>query len=520
MISHSQTLINALKKPTLYTHPVSKLEIIETHISWVILTGPYAYKIKKPLALGFLDFSTLSSRKHYCELELTLNQRLAPDYYLDVVPITGSYINPQFYGVGEVIEYALKMVQFPQKNELDRALDAGSLNQHAMNLIAEKIADFHKNISIANSHQSYGDLTHIHQPVLNCYSEIFKQIDSHEDRHKVKQLQDWSCNEFKRLKTVFISRKKDGFIRECHGDLHLRNIAIVGEDVIAFDCIEFNEELRWNDLMSEIAFLVMDLDNHQQTGLASAFLNRYLEITGDYLGLKVFRYYLVYRAMVRAMVCSIRLSQKDLTDEKRAEEYGEYSKYIALAETYTKPHQAKLFITHGLSGSGKTTLTNVFLQAFPVIRIRSDIERKRLNKIGETERKKQGIAEGAYNQSSTEKTYQILYQLAEQMLDAEFSVIVDATFLKINQRKKFAKLANLKHLDFTIVHCHASLDVMENRVIQRNKKNLDASDADYTVLQSQISQDEAFVEEEKKYVVSISTEENINESLRCKLGWA
>ncbi len=515
----AQQLLSALLNPRLYNHTVSKIELVETHISWVILTGPYAYKIKKPVDLGFLNFSTLANRKYYCELELHLNKRLAPDYYLEVIPITGSYPHPLLKGSGEVIEYALKMVQFPQEAELDRELASGKLNETAMDLVAEKIADFHQKISIANQTQKFGDLAHVHQPVLNCYSDILKRINERDIVKRVNALSHWSCREFENLKEIFLSRKENGFIRECHGDLHLRNIAIVGNEVIAFDCIEFNEDLRWNDVISEIAFLVMDLDDHQKPELASRFLNRYLELTGDYLGLKVFRYYLVYRAVVRAMVSCIRFSQEDVDESESASEYMEFVKYIDLAQRYIDIQEPKLFITHGLSGSGKTTVSQVLLQAYPAIRIRSDIERKRMWGIKERQRDKQDYQQGIYSATSSGQTYQMLLKLAEQILQAGFSVIVDATFLKLQQRDMFRKLAESVNVDYTILHCYAPLSLMQKRIVQRNKDDHDASDADLTVLEYQREQVENFTEEENKFVVDINTEVKLTDiELIKKLG--
>ncbi|HFE36965.1 MAG TPA: aminoglycoside phosphotransferase, partial [Gammaproteobacteria bacterium] len=307
------TMLLALQDPQTYAHKTEKIELIETHISWVILTGMYAYKIKKPVNMGFLDFSTLAKRKHYCELELVLNKRLAADYYLEVVPVTGSYQQPTLGGGEEVIEYALKMRQFPKDAELDIKLASGVLDKSMMELLAEKIAAFHQQINVADDASSFGDLLHVHQPVLNSYAEIVKHVKDEAVIACLNSLKNWSCNEYERLKEIFLSRKNDGFVRECHGDLHLRNIAIVGDEVIAFDCIEFNEDLRWNDVISEIAFVCMDLDDHHCPELASRFLNHYLALTGDYAGLKVFNYYLVYRATVRAMVSCIRLKQEILT---------------------------------------------------------------------------------------------------------------------------------------------------------------------------------------------------------------
>lgn len=514
MIEDQQILIKSLTNPECYNHPTHDIEIIETHISWVILTGPYAYKIKKSVDLGFLNFSSLSSREHYCSVELKLNRRLAPDYYLAVVPITQKYKVLEFDGKGEAIEYALKMVQFPQENQLDRELESGNLNDYSMTLIAEKIYDFHRTINVANNTEKYGELPHIHQPVLDCYDELIKQLNTKEDIRRVILLRDWSCREFERLKEIFVSRKEKGFVRECHGDLHLRNIAIVKQEVIVFDCIEFNENLRWIDLMSEVAFLVMDLDDHQRPDLAFIFLNRYLELTGDYSGLKVFRYYLVYRSIVRAMVSCIRMSQNSSVSE-RSIEYSEFVKYLVLAEGYIKTPLPKLFITQGLSGSGKTTVSNILMQEFSAIRIRSDIERKRFYDLSETYRGNRNVAQGIYNDEATEQVYQILYKLVVPLLDAGYSVIVDATFLKSRYRTLFFKLAESKGLEFRVFHCYAPIEVLHGRLAQRSQLNTDASDADSDVLDSQAGQSEAFTEEEKKHLVNISTEVKIDvDSLR------
>jgi len=506
-MSGQELLINALKNPDCYDHSISKLQVIETHISWVILTGEYAYKIKKSIDLGFLNFSTLEKRKHFCQLELQLNSRLAPNYYLDVIPITGSYENPNVNGEGSAIEYALKMVEFPQHAELDRELEADNLDTNKMNRIAEKIAEFHKKIHIADEKDSFGDFAKIHQSVLNTYNSIFEQIDDEKIVHRVESLLEWSSSENERLKPVLIQRKLHGYIRECHGDLHLRNIAIVNDEVVAFDCIEFNEDLRWNDVISEIAFLVMDLDDHNRSDLANCFLNRYLELTGDYSGLMVLRYYLVYRAVVRAMVASIRLHQEKQLLSTSSANYVEFSNYLSLAERYTKPHSPVLLITFGFSGSGKTTVTQSLLEKFPFIRVRSDIERKRLHNIEEKQREERGVERGIYSTTASELTYQHLFELAGELLQANYAIIVDATFLSVEYRFQFQQLAEKLNAKFGIVHCQASRETMERRVERRSRKNNDASDADLSVLTYQIENDEGFSPDENKFRYMVNTED-------------
>lgn len=498
-------LIEALKKPKNYPHSITRITLIETHISWVFLTGEYVYKIKKPINLGFLDFSSLEKRHQYCDLELALNKRLAPNYYLQVIPITGSYSQPVLNGKDCPIEYAVKMRQFPQQAQLDRMLAENKLNFHHMDLLAKKISEFHQQIQVANQNHSYGELTHIHTPVLNCFSDILNHLHNVKDIKRVNELKNWSEKKFLNLRNVFLQRKNQGFIRECHGDLHLRNIAITDEEVIAFDGIEFSEDIRWNDVMSEIAFLIMDLQDHGQTALASHFLNGYLESTGDYSGLLVMRYYLLYRAVVRAMISCIRLEQKNLSADDIKTEKENFQGYINLAENYTKQTKPKFFITHGLSGSGKSTTSEKVMQDFSAIRIRSDVERKRLCGINETTREGKGVQQGIYTQSTSEKTYLYLAGLAEMLLTAGFSVIVDAAFLRFEQRTIFFELAKKNKVNLTILTCDVELKTIRKRITKRSAEDTDVSDAGLDVLEYQINHLDPLTEQELHSTIKVSS---------------
>ncbi len=498
-----EQLIDAFKKPEIYPHPVTEVTLIETHISWVFLTGKFVYKIKKPVNLGFLDFSTLEKRHKYCDLELRLNKRLAPDYYLDVVSIAGRYSKPEINGKGDPIEYAVKMRQFHQQAQLDRVLAENKLSFHHMDLLAKKISEFHQYIQVANENQPFGELIHIHSPVLNCFSDILSRLNNETDIKRMNRIKNWSEKEFQRLKDHFTFRKKEGFIRECHGDLHLRNIAIKNEEVIAFDGIEFSEDLRWNDVMSEIAFLIMDLQDHEQTALASRFLNRYLEITGDYTGLRVLQYYLLYRAIVRAMVSCIRLEQKDLSEDDVKIEKNNFEKYLNLAENYIKQTTPRLFITYGLSGSGKSTVSQALMQKFPAIRIRSDIERKRLCSLSETTRNTKGVQQGIYNKSTSEQTYEHLMTLSKKILEAGFSVIVDAAFLHRKQRRIFFALAKQSKIKLTILSCDLDLETIKQRIIKRNAENRDVSDAGLDVLEYQLNHSDSLTAQELNSTISV-----------------
>ena len=243
---------------SIYDHRVDQLELIETHISWVVLTGPYAYKIKKPVDLGFLDFSTLEKRHHYALEEVRLNQRLAGSLYIGVVPITGSRQHPRLDGDGTVIDYAVKMEQFPQEAQLDRMLDSGVLEQTHLDAFVDVVAQFHTGTLVADPNSRYGMPDAVYAPVAENFRHIRECASVAASLPRLADLECWSKETRQNLSGLFEERKRQGFIRECHGDLHLRNLAWIEGKPVAFDCIEFSDDLRWIDVLSDVSFLVMD----------------------------------------------------------------------------------------------------------------------------------------------------------------------------------------------------------------------------------------------------------------------
>ena len=303
-------LIRSLDNPACYDHAVGAVSRIETHISHVLLTGAFAYKLKKPLNLGFLDFSTLDKRRHACEEEIRLNRRLAPDIYLGVVPITGTPGHPRINGAGEAFEYAVKMRQFPPDATLDRVDAQGQLSARHIEAIAVTIARFHQaDCARAGAESGWGAPQQVCQPMVQNFLHIRPMLTDPADLQTLDSLQRWCEAEHARLSPILATRKRDGFIRECHGDLHLGNLAWVDDQLLVFDCLEFNPDLRWIDIQSEVAFCYMDLMQRGHTGFAWLFLNRWLETTGDYAGLALLRYYAVYRALVRVKVAVLRAGQ-------------------------------------------------------------------------------------------------------------------------------------------------------------------------------------------------------------------
>lgn len=502
--SQQAVLLDTLEQPEFYPHPATTIERLETHISTVLLAGDYAYKFKKPVALDFLDFSTLALRQHYCEEELRLNQRLAPELYLAVVTITGSPQQPVFDGPGTPIDYAVKMRRFEQTDLLDHRLAQGHLQTAQIDAIADTIAAFHQALPAATTASAYGEPPAI-LATMQANFETLLPSQSEPDRHtQLVALQTWTEAEYSRLQPVLQERQATGLIRECHGDMHLANMAWIDAHVTIFDCIDFDPALRWIDVMSELAFVSMDLADRGTPAWAQRLVNRYVEQTGDYHGLQVLRFYQVYRALVRAKIATIRLQQTAATSAEHDALAAEYQSYVDLAETYTRPGPTALIITHGVSGSGKTTLTQSLLEQLGAIRLRADRERKRLAGLAANNRSGDGLNEGLYAPGMTANTYAHLAEQTAMLLQAGWPVIVDASFLDAAQRRRFQQLAKDHHVPFLILAFNAPAEQLRQRIQQRQAIDQDASDADLTVLAQQLNQFQALAVDEPALTVDTS----------------
>lgn len=481
----------SLLDPSCYAHPVSAIECIETHISWIFLTGEFVYKLKKPLNLGFLDFSTPEKRHYYCMEELRLNRRFSPDLYLEVLPLLGSEEHPRFHGGGTPIDHAVKMRQFPQSARLDHKLSAGGLMPIQADRIAREIAGFHLAGS-CNAPPGMGRPESVFRQAMDNFEQIRKNASPHlyfsekgtgeEVAKRLASLQGWSTSIFEQLRPQFEARSQSGFIRECHGDLHLGNMAWLDGRPVLFDCIEFSPELRWIDIISDLAFAVMDFHDHGRPELAHRILNVWLEQTGDYGGLSLLPWYLVYRAMVRAKVACLNAGSV----ASQPPEHSGLAAYLALAERFTQPAQKWLLITHGYSGSGKTTASQQLLEHTGAIRIRSDIERKRLFGLNPNASSHSPTDQGIYSPEAHRKTYQHLEALARSIIQSGYPVIVDAAFLKRSERDAFHRLAIELHTPFCILELKTDEAELRLRVCAREITGTDASEATLEVLEKQL----------------------------------
>ncbi len=447
-----------LLDPKRYPHPVTRVELVETHISWLLLAGDFAYKLKKPVTLPFLDYGNVERRRACCEAELRLNRRYARDLYLDVVEFDG--------------EPAVKMRRFDEALRLDHVCARGELTPAHLSDLARTIAAFHSSAAVAPAGSRFGAPEQVLATALENFDELDALLAGEAPR--LATLRAWTEAEFALRRNAFAARKAGGFVRECHGDLHLGNLVLLDGKATPFDCIEFNEDFRWIDVASEIAFTWVDLLDHGKPGLACWLLNEWLVWSGDYGhdgALAVLRFYAIYRAMVRAKVAAMRGNAVEATE------------YLTMAECLGVSPPLTLAITFGLSGSGKTTVSSARLladESASTIRIRSDVERKRLF----------GLAPDAdsggaiYTPQATARTYARLADLARQALADGWSVIVDAAFLKRAERAAFRALAGERGMPMRILACEAPMPELRQRLDARAS---DASEATVAVLEQQLA---------------------------------
>jgi len=472
-------LLAALRDPASYPHPADGIEYLETHISHVFLAGDFAYKLKKPVDFGFLDFTTLEKRRFACHEEVRLNRRLAPDWYLGVVPLcretAGLRLRPAGCSGGQEVEPTVQMRRLPQDGLLDRLAVQGRLKIGHMVDIARQLAAFHARADRGPEIAHGGELDRIRAPAIQNFEQTRPYVGrvlSVEAHARLRRATD----EFLRDHAArFEARVREHHIVDGHGDLHLRNMCLVDDRVVIFDCIEFNPALRAGDVMSDIAFLTMDLDHRGLAALSNRFLNEYLERSGDYAGLVLLDFYQAYRACVRAKVACFAIEQ-DAGMEREA------AAYFALAEKYFSPHRAGVLITCGVSGSGKSTLAREAARLLNGIMVRSDAVRKHLAGLPLTQRG----GEELYTPAMTERTYAALRRHARAIVASGRWAIMDGVHGRRAERLAAAALARELDVPFGILYCEAPRDELVRRLERRTAENRDVSDAGVAVLDAQL----------------------------------
>ncbi len=474
--------------------------MLETHISRLLLAGDAVYKLKKPVNLGFLDFSTLARRRHFAEEEVRLNRRLAPTLYLGVVPITGTAETPRLGGDGPVQEVAVHLRRFPQAALLTRQ----ALTPDVADALAARIAAFHASVPAMTPDGPYGAPAQVLAPMRENFAMI-RDAAAPAGRlaAQLARLEQWTQRHYELLSGRLAERLRSGFIRECHGDLHRGNIAVLDGEPLIFDCIEFNAALRWIDTVSELAFLLMDLAYAGEVAQARRVLNGYLMHSGDYGALALLRFYLVYRALVRAKVTAIGAAQHHHAQASQEDALGSYVRQALACSR--RPAVPRLVILCGLSGSGKTWLANRLSERLPLIHVRSDVERKRLFGLPPLARTGAEPGTGIYSSDGTRRTYARLLEVAREGLTAGYSVLVDATFLAASRRQRFRDLAAELGCPFDILALDAPRSTLLRRVQERQAAGEDASEAGVAVLEQQFAGREALTDAERRRALFIDS---------------
>lgn len=487
--------IEELLVPNAFPHAVSELRVVETHISWVILTGSFAYKIKKPVKLDFIDTSTLDQRQHYCNEELRLNRRLAPELYLRVVPITRQNGQVRVDGAGSPIEYAVCLKQFSPGQELPALLERGEISSQEMTQLAGTLAHFHLQPPESSGSQGREATRRMYDTVLDNLEQLLENRQTPE----LRRLRDWTRVAIGTLESTFEARANAHHIKDCHGDLHAANIVRFEGRLVPFDCIDFDPHLRRIDVMSDVAFLVMDLHSRHRKDLAAVLLNRYLEITGDYEGVRLLPFYAVYRALVRAKVDAVVVAQSPHLSHQYIDRM---QRRIHTAIELTQRQQPILLLMHGVSGSGKSWLSEQLVAPLPALRIRSDVERKRL--LGASPAPA-GFKRDNYAPEMSHRVYARLVECAESCLQAGFNVIVDAAFLDAADRELFTGLADRMLVTCAFVSCHADATTLLDRVATRAERGDDASEADRSVLGAQSRDFEPLDPHQNRPIIQVDT---------------
>jgi hypothetical protein len=497
----SRRLVDALIGQGILSRP-GAARVIETHISWVILTGEFAYKIKKPLNLGFLDFSTLDKRHQACREELRLNRRLTPELYLDVIAIHGRLDAPTLGPGGPVIEYAVKMREFPAGSMLTGpAAIPPSADQ--IDALAILIAKFHQSLPPAPPATAWGLPEQAWAPAQASLRQLTDLLPDPSQRALLLRAGEFLEGEHQRQSALMRSRRDAGFVRECHGDLHLGNLARIGNRIVPFDALEFDPALRWIDVLNEVAFLAMDLETRSTGHLGYRFLNGYLDVTGDHSGLPVLPFYLSYRALVRAKIAALAPGG---ASDARMQRIGCLLTYAANPRPTCRP---LLIVMMGVSGSGKSFVARQLAAGLPAIHLRSDVERKRLRGLAALQRTNSALDQGIYAPDVSARTYRRLGALAASALDAGLPAIIDATNLSRERRAPLIEMARRTGRPAAVLACGGDEATIERRVQERNAQRRDPSEAGLEVVRQQRHQLQWPEPDEADIVINLDTTSQI-----------
>ncbi|EHR73763.1 hypothetical protein BurJ1DRAFT_4979 [Burkholderiales bacterium JOSHI_001] len=483
--------------------------LLETHISWVLVAGERAYKLKKALRTPFLDAHTLALRHAQGLEELRLNRRLAPALYLDLLPVTGPAAAPRLGGPGSVLEWAVAMRAFAQQGLWQHLAEHGTLRPEMVDALALQLAQFHAAAAVAPPDGPWGSGARVRDALQDNLNELAPLLEASQCAKVLAPLQAWAQAQGPRLAPLFARRLAQGFVREGHGDLHLGNVVQIDGQPTAFDGIDFNPALRWIDTADDIAFLAMDLQAHGLPALAHRFVNAWVEASGDVQGLRLLPWYQVNRALVRAKVALLRAVQPgerggpgEARDRESAQRYLDLAVALATQPARLQGRPA-LLLMHGLAGSGKSTLALALVQAMGALRLRSDVQRKRLAGLAPGQASGSALNAGLYDAANTQHTYRHLLRLAAAVLHGGRPVVLDASFLRRAPRDAARRLARRLGVPLLILDLVVDEATLRQRLLQRRQAGQDPSEADAAVLQAQLASAEALQPDEMPQVLRL-----------------
>jgi len=477
--------IEAMLSPEAYPHPAGKVKLIQTHISYVFLAGDFVYKVKKPVDLGFLDFTTLEKRRHFCQQEVRLNRRLCHRMYLDVVPVSFVAGVVQVDAAGAVVDYAVKMRRLPDERMMPHLLRRDAVTGEMLASLAARIAEFHAAAEASDEIAAFGGL----DTVLGNWRENFEQTEPYIGRtiarRQFEEIRAYVDDFSQREADLFAQRVGEGRVRDCHGDLRAEAICFE-DDVCIFDCIEFNERFRYSDVAADLAFLAMDLDSRGRRDLADELVGLYLAQAADPTLPLVLNFYRCYRAYVRGKVDGFQLDEPEVPDRQKAAARRRARSFFRLAHAYaTQSIPGALMITVGPSGTGKSYLANALAGRVGAALYSSDVSRKRLLGIEPTEPHEEPIDAGIYSPELTERTYRRMLEEAQPHLERGRPVLLDATYLRREQRAEAAQLAAQTGARFLALECRAGERLIRRRLARRLDEPKAVSDGRLEVYEAQ-----------------------------------